>query len=106
MQAGMDRMLEGIRDLLGFDVDVYAAVDLEAFVELINAIGGVDYDVPVDMHYTDPAQGLVIDLDAGPQHLTGEQAVGVMRFRSGYVTADIGRIDTPQAQTALLFHLQ
>ena len=96
MQAGMDRMLEGIRDLLGFDVDVYAAVDLEAFVELINAIGGVDYDVPVDMHYTDPAQGLVIDLDAGMQHLTGEQAVGVMRFRSGYVTADIGRIDTQQ----------
>ena len=96
MQAGMDRMLEGIRDLLGFDVDVYAAVDLEAFVELINAIGGVDYDVPVDMHYTDPSQGLVIDLEAGPQHLTGEQAVGVMRFRSGYATADIGRIGTQQ----------
>ena len=96
MQAGIDRMLEGIRDLLGFDVDVYAAVDLEAFVKLIDAIGGVDYDVPVDMHYSDPSQGLVIDLDAGPQHLTGEQAVGVMRFRSGYATADIGRIDTQQ----------
>ena len=96
MQAGIDRMLEGIRDLLGFDVDVYAAVDLEAFVKLIDAIGGVDYDVPVDMHYSDPSQGLVIDLNAGPQHLTGEQAVGVMRFRSGYATADIGRIDTQQ----------
>ena len=93
---GIDGTLEGITKLLGFTPDVYAAVDLEAFVELINAIGGVDYDVPVDMHYTDPSQGLVIDLDAGMQHLTGEQAVGVMRFRSGYVTADIGRIGTQQ----------
>ena len=96
LQGGIDRLLEGITDILGFTPDVYAAVNLEAFVELINAIGGVDYDVPVDMHYTDPTQDLVIDLDAGMQHLTGEEAVGVMRFRSGYVTADIGRIETQQ----------
>ena len=75
---------------------MYAVVDLEAFVKLIDAIGGVDYDVPVDMYYWDPAQDLSIELSAGPQHLTGEQAVGVMRFRSGYVTADIGRIGTQQ----------
>ena len=96
MQGGIDRLLSGITDLLGFEVDVYAAVDLEAFVKLIDAIGGVDYDVPVDMYYWDPAQDLSIELSAGPQHLTGEQAVGVMRFRSGYVTADIGRIGTQQ----------
>lgn len=96
LQGGIDRMLEGITDILGFTPDVYAAVNLEAFVELINAIGGVDYDVPVDMHYSDPSQGLVIDLNAGMQHLTGEQAIGVMRFRSGYATADIGRIGTQQ----------
>ena len=52
MQGGIDRLLSGITDLLGFEVDVYAAVDLEAFVKLIDAIGGVDYDVPVDMHPT------------------------------------------------------
>ncbi len=96
MQAGIDRLLEGITDILGFTPDVYAAVDLEAFVLLIDAIGGVDYDVPVDMYYYDPSQNLSIELDAGMQHLTGEQAIGVMRFRSGYVTADIGRIGTQQ----------
>ena len=96
MQAGIDRLREGLRDIMGFDVDVYAAVDLEAFVKLIDAIGGVDYDVPVDMYYTDPSQGLQISIPAGMQHLTGEQAVGVMRFRSGYATADIGRIGTQQ----------
>ena len=93
---GVGRLLDGIRDMIGFEVDVYAVVDLQAFVELVNAIGGVDYDVPVDMHYYDPTQDLTIDLEAGMQHLTGEQAIGVMRFRSGYVSADIGRIGTQQ----------
>ena len=93
---GIDGTLEGITKLLGFTPDVYAAVDLEAFVQLVDAIGGVDYDVPVDMHYSDPTQDLYINLDAGMQHLTGEQALAVMRFRSGYVTADIGRIGTQQ----------
>ena len=96
VQAGIDRMLDGIKDLLGFEVDVYAAVDLEAFVKLVDAIGGVDYNVPVDMYYTDPAQDLTISLSAGMHHLSGEEAIGVMRFRSGYPTADIGRIDTQQ----------
>ena len=77
-------------------MDVYAAVDLEAFVKLVDAIGGVDYNVPVDMYYTDPAQDLTISLSAGMHHLSGEEAIGVMRFRSGYPTADIGRIDTQQ----------
>ena len=96
LQGGIDRLMEGITDILGFTPDVYAAVDLEAFVELINAIGGVDYNVPQDMYYYDPSQDLAIELDAGMQHLTGEQAIGVMRYRSGYVTADIGRIETQQ----------
>ena len=95
-EGGVTRLLAGIKDMIGFDVDVYAVVDLQAFVELVNAVGGVDYDVPVDMHYYDPTQDLVIDLDAGMQHLTGEQAIGVMRFRSGYASADIGRIGTQQ----------
>ena len=96
VQAGIDRMLEGINDILGFPVDVYAAVDLEAFVKLIDAIGGVDYEVPVDMYYSDPTQDLTISLSAGMHHLSGEEAIGVMRFRSGYPTADIGRIETQQ----------
>lgn len=93
---GIDGLMKGIRDLVGFDIDCYAVVDLEAFVELVDAIGGVDYDVPIDMHYYDPSQGLNISIPAGMQHLDGETAVKVVRFRSGYPTADIGRIGTQQ----------
>ena len=93
---GVTGLMGGIKNLLGFEPDCYAVVDLEAFVELVDAIGGVDYDVPVAMHYHDPTQDLYIDLEPGMQHLNGQQAMGVVRFRSGYASADIGRIGTQQ----------
>ena len=67
--------------------------------ELVNAIGGVWYDVPRHMDYDDPAQDLSIHVKAGYQKLDGEQAMGVVRFRegkNGYATGDLGRIETQQ----------
>ena len=93
---GIDGLLDGLKDILGFGIDCYAVVDLEAFVELVDAIGGVDYNVPVSMNYYDPTQDLYINIPAGEQHLTGEEALKVVRFRSGYASADIGRIGTQQ----------
>lgn len=93
---GIDRLMDGLKDILGFQIDCYAVVDLNAFVQLVDAIGGVDYNVPVDMNYYDPSQDLYISIPAGEQHLDGEEALKVVRFRSGYATADIGRIGTQQ----------
>jgi len=93
---GVDGMRRGLADILGYDLDFYAVVDLDAFVELIDAIGGVDYDVPINMNYDDPAQNLSIHVKKGMQHLDGKTAIGVMRFRKGYSNADIGRIGTQQ----------
>jgi len=93
---GTDGIIESMADLIGFNVNAYIIVDLEAFKILIDEIGGVYYDVPIDMYYNDPAQDLYIDISAGPQTLTGDQALGVVRFRSGYNNADIGRIGTQQ----------
>lgn len=92
----MDGLKKELSKIMGFQVDSYGVVDLDAFVALVNAVDGVDFDVPVDMHYTDPVQDLYIDLNAGYQHLTGEQAVQVVRFRS-YPNGDIGRVETQQA---------
>lgn len=94
--TGLDGLLDGISDLLGYKINCYAIVDLEAFVQLIDCIGGVDYDVPVDMYYNAPDQNLSIAIPAGPTHLDGEEALKVVRFRSGYASADIGRIETQQ----------
>jgi len=95
-RGGIDGLKKEISKIMGFVPDSYAVINLQAFEELVDAIGGVYYDVPVDMHYKDPTQDLVIDLNKGPQQLTGKQALGVMRFRSGYRDADIGRINTQQ----------
>ena len=100
--GGIDRTQEEISKLLGIPVDFYVTVDLKGFVELVDEIGGVDFDIPVDMNYDDPYQDLHIHFEKGPRHLDGNEALQVVRWRqnndgSGYATADIGRIGTQQA---------
>ena len=88
---GMEELMTQVKGLLGFMPDGYALVDLDAFVKIVDLMGGVDFDVPMDMHYSDPSQGLDIELSAGQQHLDGSQAIQLVRFRSGYAMADITR---------------
>ena len=87
---------EAVSDMLGFNVDNYIVVDIQAAAELVDCIGGVEFDVPVDMHYDDPAQDLHIALDAGLQTLSGDNAVKVFRFRNSYPGGDIQRIGVQQ----------
>ena len=96
-EAGMQELLLRVSEIIGFEPDGYAVVDLSVFEQLVDLMGGITFDVPVDMHYSDPTQGLNIDLQAGTQHLNGEQAMQVVRFRSGYATQDLGRVETQRA---------
>ena len=89
---------------LGIPFDYYVQVDRDGMAAIIDAMGGVDYDVKRDMDYDDPIQELSIHLDKGLQHLTGEQAVMVAQYRqgndrSGYADGDLGRTE---AQRELL----
>lgn len=99
--GGVERLCQELSNLLGIPVDYYVAVDLEGFVELVDAIGGVNFEVPIDMDYDDPTQDLHIHFKKGMQYLNGEDALKVVRFRqnndgTGYGTMDIGRIQTQQ----------
>lgn len=86
-----------IEDLLGIKIDHYVKIDLDGFKNLVDAIGGVDLDVPTDMDYVDPTpnKGLSIHLKAGPQHLDGDKAEQLIRFRS-YKTGDVQRVQVQQ----------
>lgn len=77
----------------GFSADFYAQVNLDGFVDIVDAIGGVDVYVQEDMNYDDPYQDLHIHIKSGNQHLNGKDAEGFIRFRYGYAGADIARID-------------
>lgn len=91
-EAGMEALMDYTDDCIGFRPDGYILVDLDVFVDLVDLFGGVEFDVPIDMYYDDPAQDLHIALNAGLQELNGEQAMELVRFRSGYENADVGRI--------------
>lgn len=109
--SGVKGLQKHVGKLIGFVPDYYVRIDLNAFIEIVNLLGGVEFDVPIPMHYHDPAQGLSIDLEPGLQTLNGEQAMGLVRFRksdrssSGRITGydDTGRVKTQQDFLKVMF---
>lgn len=93
--GGVENLKAHLAKLLGFPVDGYVVVDLEAFVEIVDLVGGVEFDVPVDMFYNDPTQDLYINLQKGMQLLDGEHAMQMVRYRN-YNAADLKRISVQQ----------
>lgn len=94
--GGMELMAQTVSEQLGIPVDYTVLVNLKAFQALVDAIGGVDFYIPVDMNYDDPYQNLSIHFSKGTRHLTGAEALKVVRFREGYASQDIGRMHTQQ----------
>ena len=102
--VGMEHISEftipEIETLLGIQIDNYVIITIDAFKQIVDAIGGVEVDVPVlngnGLHYDDNSQDLHIHLEPGLQLLDGEAAEGLVRFRKGYAEGDVGRIKTQQ----------
>ncbi len=82
-----------IMENMGVKLDGYLLFDLDVFKKAVDAIGGIDIELPFDMDYEDPYQGLSIHFQAGHQHLDGSAAEKFVRYRSGYIRGDIGRLD-------------
>ena len=101
--GGIEQTKTEIERLMGFKPDYYVIVNFEGIAAIVDAIGGVDYEVPFRMEYDDPSQNLHIDLDAGMQHLDGEQVVEFLRWRHNndysvqYENGDEGRVENQQA---------
>lgn len=103
LNGGAERTLAAVNKVTGLDLKYYVVVDTEALKALVDAIGGVYFDVPIDMKYTDKKQGLYINLKAGYQLLDGNKAEQVVRFRHNqdgtsysfeYGDNDTGRMKT------------
>lgn len=98
-----EKTLSAVNKITGLNIKNYVVVDTEALKSLVDAIGGVYFDVPMDMKYTDKKQDLYIDLKKGYQLLDGNKAEQVVRFRHNqdgttysaeYGDNDIGRMKT------------
>lgn len=86
-----------LENTLGIDIDYYISMNLDGFINIVDLVGPIEVDVPMDMYYEDRVQDLYINLKAGVQELNGEQAEQLMRFRKGYGNGDLGRIETQHA---------
>lgn len=105
-ERGIQHLYKEISQLVGFEPDFQVVVEWDAVGEIVDAIGGVYFDVPQDMNYDDPYQDLHIHQTAGYRLLSGDDAMQVLRYRhdnrkngvtKGYPDGDLGRIKTQQA---------
>lgn len=103
--GGMALTLRTLREFLNLDIDYYVKVDYKLVMDVVDAIGGVEIDVPFRMKYDDTTKGftpLHIDLQPGLQVLDGKNAHDFLRWRKNndlkiqYAEGDVGRIKTQQ----------
>ena len=80
-QKSPQKTVEAVENLTGVNIDYYITVKTSALVDIVDAIGGIDFDVPINMDYDDDTQDLHIHLKAGQQKIDGEKAEQLVRFR-------------------------
>lgn len=88
--------------ITGLEIDYMMTINIDGFKDMVDAVGGVEFDVPQDMNYNDPNQDLYIDLDKGLQVLDGDKAQQLVRYRKGYERGDLQRIEVQQAFIAAM----
>ena len=102
---GIEGLEEMVLSITGIEIDKYITIDYDGVRAAVDAVGGVEVDVPFHMRYTDPYSDppLDIDIPAGKQIIYGENAMEFLRFRktnyagySGYAEGDLGRIESQQ----------
>ena len=102
-EKGIKALYKEISQLVGFEPDYQVIVEWDAVGAIVEAMGGVYYDVPRNMNYDDPYQDLHIHQTKGYRKLSGSDVMQVLRYRHdtdihyGYPDGDLGRIKTQQS---------
>ena len=97
--------VKAVNKVTGLNLKYYVFVDTKALTEIVDAIGGVEFDVPIDMEYDDTSKDntLHINLKKGTQKIDGNKAEQLLRFRHNndgssypkeYGDNDLGRMHT------------
>ena len=97
------KILDKVNELTGLNIEYYVIVNNKGLINLVDLLGGVEFDVPIDMNYDDKTQGLHIHLKKGVQTIDGKKAEMLLRFRHNnngtsypteYGDNDFGRMKT------------
>ena len=98
-----EKLFDKVSEITGIEVEYYAVVKTQALIQIVDILGGVNFEVPIDMDYDDPTQDLHIHLKQGMQKIDGKKAEQLLRFRHNndgssypaeYGDNDYGRMKT------------
>ena len=89
--GGIKNLCEVVQSVTGVYPQYYCVLKMDSFIKVVDAIGGVEFDVPFHMYHEDADPKFHIDLPEGKRVLTGKEALQLVRFR-GYAMSDFGRI--------------
>lgn len=104
-EEGIKALIKAVEELTGLPIHNYATIEYDGVRAAVDAIGGVEVNVPFHMRYTDPYDKppLDINIPAGKQIIKGDRAMEFLRFRktnypgySGYANGDLGRVEVQQ----------
>jgi polyisoprenyl-teichoic acid--peptidoglycan teichoic acid transferase len=93
--GGPQLAMTTVQDLLQVPIDHYVILNVHGLVSLVDELGGITVEIPKRMRYMDWTAKLKIDLEPGFHTLTGNQAMGFVRFRHDAL-GDIGRVERQQ----------
>ncbi len=108
-ENGDQKVIDAVRGELLVPITYYAKVKIDLIEDLVDTVGGLTVDVPMDMKYDDPYKNLHIDLKKGEeQHLDGKQVCGLLQFKrsndgTGYAEGDMERIRVAQQVASAFF---
>lgn len=100
--GGEAKLAEVLEKMTGLAVDFFLTMNFKGFREIVDTLGGVEFNVPMCMDYDDPDQNLHIHLQPGFQILNGEKAEQLVRYRKGnrpgegYHDGDLDRMKIQQ----------
>ncbi len=82
-----------VEQTFGVNTDGYVCFDTDTFRKVVDLIGGIDISLDEELTIYDEHGEKCFEIKKGVTHLDGEMAEQFVRFRKGYATGDLGRID-------------
>jgi LCP family protein required for cell wall assembly len=88
--GGPPLMVQTVEQMTGLRIDHIGVVDFEGFVDMTDALGGVEITVP------EATRDMRSEFPAGTYTMDGEQALGYVRQRYGLARGDFDRVQRQQ----------
>lgn len=93
---GMDCTIQTIENAFDVDINYYAKISFSSLINVVNALGGIEVDVPMSFCERKANRVDIIYINKGKQILNGEQALALARNRQNVSGGDLGRAKNQQ----------